>query len=212
MLNSSTVLTLRGGYNKFDDNYNLNDRNGNPLNFDVSSLGWPASLTSQMSDTQRFPTMTITGYKGSGWTNRQANGYYQYGANGTLSKLTGTHNVKMGGDYRIIGATVAELRRVDRHVHLHRQLHRQRARRPAARLSAEPSSNIPLNAQLDGYVHYFSGYAQDDWRVNDRLTINYGVRLEHETGLMERNNQITVNFDQHGGQPAEQPCVSSSIR
>ena len=27
---------------------------------------------------------------------------------------------------------------------------------------------------------------QDDWRVNDRLTLNYGVRLEHETGLMEQ--------------------------
>ena len=40
-MNSSTVLTLRGGYNKFDDNYNLNDRNGNPLDFNVSSLGWP---------------------------------------------------------------------------------------------------------------------------------------------------------------------------
>ena len=41
ILNSSTVMTLRGGYNKFDDNYNLNDRNGNPLNFNVSTLGWP---------------------------------------------------------------------------------------------------------------------------------------------------------------------------
>ena len=39
VLNSSTVLTLRGGYNHFDDNYNLNDRNGNHLNFNVSELG-----------------------------------------------------------------------------------------------------------------------------------------------------------------------------
>src|SRR5262249_45432392 len=63
-LNSSTVLTLRGGYNKFDDNYTRNDRSGKPLNFNVSTLGWPGSLLSQMSDTQRFPSMTITGYKG----------------------------------------------------------------------------------------------------------------------------------------------------
>src|SRR5205814_7158721 len=47
VLSSSTVLTLRGGYNKFDDNYNLNDRNGSPLNFNVSSLGWPSSLLNQ---------------------------------------------------------------------------------------------------------------------------------------------------------------------
>ena len=66
VMNSSTVLTLRGGYNQFDDNYNLNDRSGNPLNFNVSSLGWPASLTSQMSDTQRFPSMTHHRLQGIG--------------------------------------------------------------------------------------------------------------------------------------------------
>src|SRR5215469_5813786 len=61
VLNNSTVLTLRGGYNHFDDNYNLNDRNGKPLNFNVSSLGWPASFINQIADTQRFPTLSITG-------------------------------------------------------------------------------------------------------------------------------------------------------
>ena len=84
-------------------NYNLNDRGGNPLNFDVSQLGWPSALTGQMSDTHRFPSLTITGYRGTGWTSRQANGFYQKGLNGTLSKLAGTHNFKAGGDYRQIG-------------------------------------------------------------------------------------------------------------
>jgi hypothetical protein len=35
----------------------------------------------------------------------------------------------------------------------------------------------------------------DDWRVNDRLTLNYGLGLE-QNGLREKDNQITVNFDQ----------------
>ena len=30
ILNSSTVMTLRGGYNKFDDNYNLPDQRTTP--------------------------------------------------------------------------------------------------------------------------------------------------------------------------------------
>ena len=200
VMNSSTVLTLRGGYNKFDDNYNLNDRSGNPLNFDATSLGWPSSLTSQMSDTHRFPTMTITGYKGSGWTNRQANGYYQYGANGTLSKLTGTHNVKMGGDFRIIGVTSANYG-ASTGTFSFTGSYTGNALADLLMGFPQPSSTIPINRDVDGYVKYFSGYAQDDWRVNPRLTINFGVRLEHETGLAERDNQITVNFDQAAVSP-----------
>jgi hypothetical protein len=199
VMNASTVLTLRGGYNHFDDNYNLNDRSGNPLNFDVSQLGWPTALTSQMADTHRFPSLTLTGYRGTGWTNRQANGFYQYGANGTLSKLAGTHNVKAGGDYRQIGVkglnygastgtftfsgtytgnAIADLL-----------------------LGYPQSGNVPLSKELDGFVNYYSGYVQDDWRVGDKLTLNYGLRLERETGLAERDDQITVNFDQTAVSP-----------
>src|SRR4051812_32379075 len=196
VLNSSTVLTVRGGYNKFDDNYNLNDRNGNPLNFNVSQLGWPASLTSQMSDTQRFPTMSITGYKGSGWTNRQANGYYQYGANGTLSRLAGSHNVKVGGDYRKIGSTSLNYGASTGSFTFSGGFSGNALADLLLGYPQASSGGVPLNAQLDGYVNYFSGYAQDDWRVNDRLTLNYGLRLEHETGMMEKDNQQTVNFDQ----------------
>ena len=37
--------------------------------------------------------------------------------------------------------------------------------------------------------------------MNNRLTLNYGLRLEHETGLTEKNNQITVDFDQTAVSP-----------
>src|SRR6185436_20305495 len=38
-------------------------------------------------------------------------------------------------------------------------------------------------------------YVQDDFRVNAKLTVNAGVRIEHEDGLREENNQFTVGFD-----------------
>jgi hypothetical protein len=193
VLNSSTVLTLRGGYNKFDDNYNL------PEAFDATTLGWPSSVTSQMSDTDRFPTMAITGYKGSGWTNRQANGYYQYGANGTLSRLTGSHNLKMGGDYRIIGGTSLNYGASTGTFTFGGGFSGNAL---ADLLLGYPrEGSVPLNTELDGFVRYYSGYMQDDWRVNGRLTLNYGVRLEHETGMIEKNNQFSVGFDQTAVSP-----------
>ena len=188
VLSDSAVLTLRGGYNKFDDNYNL------PYAFDAAALFSNPGLTSQMSDLNRFPSVTITGYKGSGFTARQANGYYQYGGNGTLSKLAGSHNLRMGGDYRVIGATSLSYGASTGTYAFGGSFSGNSL---ADLLLGYPTSgNVPLNAQLDGFVRYFSGYVQDDWRVNSRFTLNYGVRLERETGMQERNNQFSVNFDQ----------------
>ena len=193
VLNSATVLTLRGGYNKFDDNYNL------PYAFDAASLFNNPTLTGQMSDLNRFPTLSITGYKGSGFTNRQANGYYQYGFNGTLSRLTGTHNLKMGGDYRVIGVSSLNY---GASTGTYAFTGTFSGNALADLLLGYPASgSVPLNTEVDGFVRYSAGYLQDDWRVNNRLTLNYGVRLERETGLRERNNQITVNFDQTAVNP-----------
>ncbi|MFN7916509.1 MAG: carboxypeptidase regulatory-like domain-containing protein [Vicinamibacterales bacterium] len=187
IISPSTVLTLRGGYNKFDDNYNL------PYEFDAAGLFNNPSLTSQMSDLNRFPTLSITGYKGAGWTNRQANGYYQYGFNGALTKLAGTHSYKFGGDYRKIGATSLNY---GASTGSYTFTGTYSGNALADLLLGYPQSgNVPLNVELDGYVNYLAGFAQDDWHVNDKLTLNYGVRFEHETGMREKNNQQTVNFD-----------------
>lgn len=187
VLNSSTVLTLRGGYNQFDDNYNL------PYAFDAAALFNNPTLTNQMSDTNRFPTTAITGYKGTGWTNRQANGYYQYGTNGTLSKLAGRHSYKFGGDYRRLGVKSLNY---GASTGSYTFTGTYSGNALADLLLGYPQSgNIPLNGQLDGFVDYVAGYAQDDWRINDRLTLNYGLRFEHETGLAEKNNQLTVDFN-----------------
>jgi hypothetical protein len=188
VLSSSTVATLRGGYNLFDDNYVL------PYGFDAASLWNNPSFTSQLSDTNRFPTLNITGYKGSGWTSRQTNAYYQYGGNGTLSKLAGRHSYKFGADYRVIGVRANNYgNSTGQYTFTGTYTNNALA---DLLMGFPQSGNVPLNVPLDGYVHYSAGFAQDDWRINDRLTLNYGVRLERETGLSERNNQITVDFNQ----------------
>ena len=57
------------------------------------------------------------------------------------------------------------------------------------------SGSAAVNSIVDNYVDYFSGYVQDDFRVSSRLTVNYGLRLEHETGLAEKDDKLIVGFD-----------------
>ena len=171
VLGDASVMTLRGGWNQFDDNYNL------PYPFDARTL-WSnnPAFTNQMSDTNRFPSTTSTGYFSTGFTpQRQANRYYQYGLNGTITKLAGSHNMKTGGDYRLLGVDSLSY---GASTGSYTFTGTYSGNAMADMLLGYPQSgNIPLNRTVNGYVKYYSGYAQDDWRVNDRLTLNYGMRV-----------------------------------
>ena len=52
-----------------------------------------------------------------------------------------------------------------------------------------------MSSPFNALTNYYGGYAQDDWRVSSKFTLNYGLRLEHEDGLREENNGFTVAFD-----------------
>ena len=41
------------------------------------------------------------------------------------------------------------------------------------------SSEITTNRYVSDRWRYYSGYAQDDWRVSNKMTVNYGVRYEY---------------------------------
>ncbi len=46
-----------------------------------------------------------------------------------------------------------------------------------------------IGSIMDGYP-VFAGYFQDNWRVNHRLTLNFGIRYDVQRGMRERHNNL----------------------
>jgi outer membrane receptor protein involved in Fe transport len=63
----------------------------------------------------------------------------------------------------------------------------------AMRIGGDPTANIPLDL--------YGVYAQDDWRVTDRLTLNVGVRWDYLTGMpIDQSSSVNFQAMQAAGQ------------
>jgi hypothetical protein len=50
-----------------------------------------------------------------------------------------------------------------------------------------------VNPATDAYSKHYAVYAQDDWKISQSLTINYGLRWEYHPGFQDKNNDV-VNW------------------
>jgi hypothetical protein len=203
ILNPSTVATFRVGMNTFDDDYSL------PYAFDMREVPGINPAFANSIPLQKFPSLTLTGYEGTGFTGQSESRYYSWGVNGAVTKLAGSHSFKIGADYRIIGVDSLSYGQSAGSYTFNGRFTGRSVNNPgntgnaiADMLLGYPSSgSLTLNSAYDESIKYYGGFVQDDWRVSDKLTVNYGLRFEHETGLSEANNQLVVDFDRAAVSP-----------
>jgi trimeric autotransporter adhesin len=194
IVNSSTVATLRFGMNTFEDDNSL------PFEFDPAALGFAPGFVNAMP-VRKFPSISTTGYQGTGFSGVNNRNYYTYGGNGTITRLIGGHSYKIGADYRLLGVRAENFGQSSGSFTFNGQF---TAANPTTNtrnsiadlLLGYPSSgSLTRNTPVDNFVKYYSAYIQDDWRATNKLTLNYGVRFEKESGLAERDNKLVVGFD-----------------
>ena len=200
IVNSSTVATLRFGMNTFEDDNSL------PFDFDPATLGFAPSFVNAMP-VKKFPAITTTGYQGTGFTGVNNRDYYTYGGNGTITKLIGGHSYKVGADYRLLGVKAENFGQSSGSFTFNGSF---TAANPTTNtrnsiadllLGFPSSGSFVRNSPVNNYVTYYSAYFQDDWRASNKLTLNYGVRFEKESGLAEADNQLVVGFDKNATSP-----------
>ncbi|HYE88859.1 MAG TPA: TonB-dependent receptor [Vicinamibacterales bacterium] len=201
IVNPSTVATFRAGMNTFSDDNVL------PYEFDMRTVPGINPAFANSLVVQKFPALTLTGYPGTGNSGLSDVNYYSWGFNGAVNKLAGSHSLKTGADYRVIGVdALANGQSAGSYTFSGTYT---RANQSAANANAiadlllgYPSSGtLALASRFDQFVKYYAWFVQDDWRVSDRLTMNLGIRLEHETGLAERDNKMVVGFDRSSASP-----------
>ena len=205
---SNTVVTLRYGMTDFGDNSTQS------IDFDPATLGFSQTYLDQMQ-LRKFPQIRVTDYDSADYSRMMGaidptdRTYYSWGANGAVSKLVGRHTFKAGADFRFIGLDFQSFSdasgdfRFDRFYTSSNPLANNAGNGNgfASMLLGFPSgqpgqeSTLSRSNPLEVYTRYYGLYAQDDFRVNSKLTVNYGVRMEHEDGLREKNDSLAVAFD-----------------
>jgi hypothetical protein len=207
----TTVIALRWGFNRYP-NYVYALSQG----FNLASLGFSPSLIRSLqlpASQQYFPSITmgdLQSFGGSGPTNTF---YYSTSFSGTVSKFKGRHNLKAGGDYRAIHVAGTPAPTVGSYSFSSGFTNNENASGSAilgtgaslaSMLLGYPSGGSIVTAEsLSNMVRYSAAFVQDDFRFSPKLTLNFGVRYEYETGIFSPNNRFNPGFDAKAVNPIQ---------
>ena len=219
VLSPTTVLDLKGSWLRFNDDLF-------PLyTFDPGQLGYSASTLALFRGYRQLPRFAIEsgspttagrvatlGAQQSGFNSGRNQPFYNVQAAATLTKTIAGHSVKTGYDWK-------ELRQKE--VNNGWQAGAYAFDGTYTRASATATNQygqgiaafmlgVPLNASFietrspyDVAVISHGMFVHDDWRVNDKLTLNLGIRYDLELGMTEAENRNVGPFDLTTANPIE---------
>ncbi len=204
-LGRSTLLTARLGFAR-----TLFVFNNQGLGFRPSSLGFSTAIDAA-PDRMMFPAFGASQYVSLGGNDHRYNAFMSYPLLVSLTKTSSRHTLKTGFDGRMIRVNVWEARAAGT-FNFSPGFTQGPNPNTASSTAGHSIASLLLgtgtanNALIQNWKNvasqnfYFAGYAQDDWRVNERLTLNLGIRYDLETPRTERFDRMNY-FDPGASSP-----------
>jgi hypothetical protein len=173
-----------------------------PRDFQLTSLGFPSSLSGQVVR-QQFPRFAISGYETLGRTGDAEDLTDVHTLQVSMTRMTGKQALKWGFESRVIRDVGYDVGYASGTY----SFDQARTRGPdpvrdllsghsvASFLLGTPGSgSVDRNVAPAFQTVYYAAYVQDDFRITPKLTLNLGFRWEYEAPRTERYNQMTRGF------------------
>jgi hypothetical protein len=199
-LSPTSVLNVRYGFNRFP-NYGYQVSSG----INLASLGFSPSFTNEVISPV-FPqvnTSTVYNSLGGLGTNNDFNfTHYSYNFSSSYSKFLGRHNITAGFDWRQIHTAGLDYGTGGSSLTFNGLFTSSNPVKGAGGadladmlLGTPENASLTIPTYLNDYASYYGGYIQDDFRLSSKITLNFGLRWEHESGLQEQHNGLVTGFD-----------------
>jgi hypothetical protein len=171
--------------------------------FDLTSLGFPASLAASLPYNPGFGRYVLDEYLALGKAGASKDVTNTWAIAVSLTKISGTHTTKAGYDARWIQyayqntGTVFQLN--GNKVFTQNEYNRSDAlsgNSVAGFLLGTPSSGtVNYNSFFIYMNRYMAPWVQHDWKLTRRLTANFGLRFDFNYPPDERFNRLNAGFD-----------------
>lgn len=217
---ASTVFNITGMYNGF--------RQGGlmpvPRQFKPSDVGLPKYLDDKAGDQHILPTMSFAGYEPLVNVGFPVRPWYRiFSGKVDATHIRGSHTLRGGFDMRRYysnggggGNTSGSFSFSNTYTKANDD-----SLTPAGNLGHSWAAflmGMPNGlsvATTDSFAIFsptFSWYAQDNWRLTSRLSLNIGLRLEYEQGPTERYNRTIGYFDPTARLPITDAAAAAYAR
>jgi hypothetical protein len=191
--------------------------------FDPSKLGFDANYVAQTAkQLQIFPHFGFGGSNNGGFTDLGPLGYeglqedpMAQSINGSLVKIAGAHTLKFGGEFRQLRLNFyqytypsGDFSSDDSWTRQFPATNDSNTANPTGYSIASLLLGLPSSGRITNdpkYIttsQYIAFYAQDDWKVTPKLTVNAGMRYDLEVPREEQKNQM-VFWDPTAASPLQ---------